>query len=96
MERFDYAALLKAAEEGGYIVTCCDLPSLITQGEDKADALTKAADAMDEVFATCMVEGLTFPTPSKPRRFEYSIAPPAERMAKAALYMAMRYAGNPA
>ena len=68
MERFDYAVLLKAAEEGGYIVTCRDLPSLISQGEDKADALTQAADAMDEVFATYMVEGLTFPTPSKPRR----------------------------
>ena len=93
MERFDYAVLLKAAEEGGYIVTCRDLPSLITQGEDKADALTQAADAMDEVFATYMVEGLTFPTPSKPRRYEYSIAPPAETMAKAALYMAMSEAG---
>ena len=93
MERFDYAVLLKAAEEGGYIVTCRDLPSLISQGEDKADALTQAADAMDEVFATYMVEGLTFPTLSKPRRYEYSIAPPAETMAKAALYMAMSEAG---
>lgn len=93
MELFDYAVLLKAAEEGGYIVTCRDLPSLITQGEDKADALVQAADAMDEVFATYMLEGLTFPTPSKMRRGEYSIAPPAETMAKAALYMAMSEAG---
>ena len=93
MERFDYPVLLKAAEEGGFTVTCRDLPSLITQGEDKADALAQAADAMDEVFATYMVEGLTFPTPSKPRRYEYSIAPPAETMAKAALYMAMSEAG---
>ena len=89
MERFDYPVLLKAAEEGGLIVSCRDLPSLITQGEDKADALSQAADAMDEVFATYMLESLTFPTPSKPRHGEYSIAPPAETMAKAALYMAM-------
>ena len=93
MERFDYPVLLKAAEEGGFIVSCRDLPSLITQGEDKADALSQAADAMDEVFATYMLEGLTFPAPSKPRRYEYSIAPPAETMAKAALYMAMSEAG---
>ena len=93
MELFEYAVLLKAAKEGGYIVTCRDLPSLITQGEDKADALAQAADAMDEVFATYMLEGLTFPTPSKPRRYEYLIAPPAETMAKAALYMAMSEAG---
>ena len=93
MELFDYPVLLKAAEEGGYIVTCRDLPSVITQGEDKAEALVQAADAMDEVFATYMLEGNTFPTPSKPRRGEYSIAPPAETMAKAALYMAMSEAG---
>lgn len=93
MERFEYPVLLKAAEEGGFIVTCRDLPPLITQGENKADALAQAADAMDEVFATYMLEGLTFPAPSKTRRGEYSIAPPAGTMAKAALYMAMSEAG---
>jgi antitoxin HicB len=70
MERFEYPVSLKAAEEGGFIVTCRDLPALITQGEDKEDALAQAADAMDEVFATYMLEGLTFPTPSKTRRGE--------------------------
>ena len=93
MERFEYPILLKAAEEGGFIVTCRDLPPLITQGENKEDALAQAADAMDEVFATYMLEGLTFPTSSKTRRGEYSVAPPAETMAKAALYMAMSEAG---
>ena len=93
MERFEYPVLLKAAKEGGFIVTCRDLPPLITQGENKADALAQAADAMDEVFATYMLEGLTFPVPSKTRRGEYSIAPPAGTMAKAALYMAMSEAG---
>ena len=83
----------KAAEEGGFVVTCRDLPPLITQGEDRQDALVQAADAMDEVFATYMLEGIVFPTPSKTRRGEYSVAPPAETMAKAALYMAMSEAG---
>ena len=76
MERLDYPILLKVAKEGGYIVTCRDLPALITRGEDKADALAQAADAMDEVFATYMLEALAFPTPSKSRRGEYLIAPP--------------------
>jgi antitoxin HicB len=93
MERFEYPVLLKDAEEGGYVVTCRDLPALITQGENKEDALIQAADAMDEVFATYMLEGLVFPAPSKTRRGEYSVAPPAETMAKAALYMAMSEAG---
>ena len=93
MERFVYPVLLKAANEGGFSVTCRDLPALITQGEDKADALSQAADAMDEVFATYMLEGFTFPAPSKTRRGEYSVAPPAGTMAKAALYTAMSEAG---
>ena len=93
MERFEYPVLLKAAKEGGFVVTCRDLPALITQGEDKEDALAQAADAMDEVFATYMLESLIFPTPSKTKRGEYSVAPPAETMAKAALYMAMSEAG---
>lgn len=93
MERFEYPVLLKTAEEGGFVVTCRDLPELITQGEDKADALMQAMDAMDEVFATYMLAGLVFPAPSKTRRGEYSVAPPAETMAKAALYIAMSEAG---
>ena len=93
MKRFQYPVLLTAAEEGGYVVTCRDLPSLITQGEDEQDALTQATDAMDEVFATYMTEGIAFPEPSKARRREHLVAPPAETLAKAALYVAMREAG---
>jgi antitoxin HicB len=92
MERFDYAVRL-SADDGGFVVTCRDLPSLITEGNDKADALAHAVDALDEVFATYMVEGLVLPPPSEPKRGEYLIAPPAETMAKAALYLAMRDAG---
>lgn len=92
MERFEYAVKLMRADEGGFVVTCRDLPPLVTQGEDKADALAQAADAMDEVFATFIQNKLAFPTPSKTRRGEYQIAPPADTVAKAALYVAMREA----
>ena len=90
MERFEYAVMLTPADEGGFVVTCRDLPQLVTQGEDVADALLEAADAMDEVFAAYMQGKLAFPAPSKARRSEYRVAPPAETMAKAALYVAMR------
>ena len=75
-----------------YVVTCRDLPQLVTQGEDVADALLEAADAMDEVFAAYMQGKLAFPAPSKARRSGYRVDPPAETMAKAALYVAMREA----
>ncbi len=93
MLRFQYPVLLSVAQEGGYVVTCRDLPQLITQGENEQDALEQAADAMDEIFATYMIEGTDFPTPSKGKRREYLVSPPAETMAKAALYVAMREAG---
>ena len=93
MNRFEFPVLLTTAGEGGFVVTCRDLPQLITQGEDQADALLQAVDAMDEVFATYMIEGIDFPEPSRLRRREQLVAPPAETMAKAALYVAMREAG---
>jgi len=93
MNRFQYAVLLSPAEEGGYFVTCRDLPELVTQGESVEDALEQASDAMDEVFATYLTEGLDFPEPTKARRRERMVAPPLETVAKAALYVAMRRAG---
>ena len=41
MERFEYAVRLAPAEEGGFVVTCRDLPQLITQGESLPDALSE-------------------------------------------------------
>ncbi|MFI4940558.1 MAG: type II toxin-antitoxin system HicB family antitoxin [Burkholderiales bacterium] len=92
MERFEYAVLLKPDDDGGYVVTCRDLPQLITQGEDVADALKEAADAMDEVFAAYMIGDLGFPCPTKKKRGEYMVSPPAETIAKTALYVAMKEA----
>ena len=93
MNRFQYAVLLSPSDEGGYVVTCRDLPELITQGDSVAEALEQASDAMDEVFATYLTEGLDFPEPNKARRREHMVAPPPETVAKAALYVAMRRAG---
>ena len=93
MERFEYAVRFAPADEGGFVVSCRDLPQLVTQGDDLAHALAEASDAMDEVFAAYMLGGLTLPTPSKVRRGERLVSPPAETMAKAALYVAMSEAG---
>lgn len=93
MERFRYAVKFAAAVEGGFVVTCRDLPQLVTQGEDENDALAEATDAIDEVFAAYMQGGLPFPIPTKPKRGERLVSPPAETIAKAALYVALAEAG---
>ena len=92
MERFEYAVHLQPADEGGFVVTCRDLPALVTQGEDQADALAQAADAMDEVFAVHMDDGLPLPAPTAALEGEFMVSPPAETVAKAALHLAMRAA----
>ena len=89
MERFEYAVKLAPADEGGFVVTCRDLPQLITQGEDREHALSEAADAMDEVFAAYMQDGLPMPAASNPQKNEWMVSPPAETVAKAALAQAM-------
>ncbi|OWQ44479.1 hypothetical protein CDL60_25585 [Roseateles noduli] len=92
MERFEYAVHLEPASEGGFVVTCRDLPALITQGEDLVHALGEASDAMDEVFALYMSDGIPFPAPTRARRREHLVSPPPETVAKAALHAAMQSA----
>jgi antitoxin HicB len=92
MEYFQYAVLLKKDTSGGYVVTCRDLPQLITQGESIENALFEASDAMDEVFAAYMINNVKFPEPSPKKRGEYMVVPPAETIAKAALHTAMKEA----
>ncbi len=92
MERFEYPVRFKRAAEGGYVVTCRDLPALVTQGEDLGDAHAQAVDAMDEVFATMMKLDRPLPAPSEARRGERLISPPVETVAKAALYSTLREA----
>lgn len=50
-------------------------------------SLDEAADAMDEVLAVYMQAGLALPEPSKLRKGEHVVSPPAETMTKAGLYV---------
>ncbi len=93
MHQFEYAVKLTRAREGGFVVTCRDLPEVVTQGEDMDDALEQASDAMAEAFAMRIDDGLDFPVPSAPKRGEHKASPPVEMVAKAALYVTMREAG---
>jgi len=92
METLAYAVRLEPAKEGGYVVTCRDLPEVVTQGDDLEEALAQASDAMDEAFAARIDDGEDFPETSAPRKGEYLVAPSSDLSAKAALYLAMKEA----
>ncbi|MDB5970961.1 MAG: hypothetical protein JWQ90_3411 [Hydrocarboniphaga sp.] len=94
MRQFAYAVKLTPdKDDGGYVVTCRDLPEAITQGESIEDALTEAADCLEEAVAARIDDGGDIPTPSVSRRGERAVSVPASMALKAAVYLAMREAG---
>ncbi|MDH0867086.1 type II toxin-antitoxin system HicB family antitoxin [Mitsuaria sp. GD03876] len=74
MTPMQYAVHLQPDAEGGFVVTCRDLPELITQGEDVTHALMEAMDALDEVVALYRCESLALPQPTPAQENEYLIA----------------------
>lgn len=91
---FSYPVTLTPDEaDGGFVVTFRDVPEAITQGDDTADALVQAADALDEAMAGRIRRGDPIPEPSAPEPGQTLIPVPALTAAKAALYLALQDAG---
>ena len=80
-----YPVRLKAAEEGGYVVTSPDIPEAITQGEDVEDALLHAADALESALDFYFEDRRPVPAPSKPKRGQRVVELPASVSAKVLL-----------
>lgn len=80
-----YPVRLKAAEEGGYIVTFPDIPEAITQGEDREDALRHAADALESALEFYFEARRRVPAPSKPKRGQRVVELPVSVAAKVLL-----------
>jgi antitoxin HicB len=90
---FAYPVTLTPDEtDGGFTVTFEDIPEAITQGEAVPDALTEAADALEEAIAGRIRRGDAIPEPS-PAADRPKIPVPAQTAAKAALYLALKETG---
>ncbi len=50
--------------DGGFVVTFLDVPEAISQGNDTADALFQASDALEEAIAGRIRRGDAIPEPS--------------------------------
>jgi|SRR5919108_5836197 antitoxin HicB len=94
MRQFTYAVKLTAdRRDGGYVVTCRDLPEVVTQGESVKDALAEAADALDEAIAARIDDGRDIPKPAAKKGGEHAVSVPPSMALKAAVYLAVRDAG---
>ena len=88
--RYAYPAELESYGENEVVVSFRDIPWCHTSGEDIAEALVEAADALEEAIAWYIAEGEDIPTPSVPMPSvpmpgEYVVPLPAQTAAKAVL-----------
>lgn len=91
MQRFTYPVTLTPdAQDGGYVVTCRDIPEVVTQGESVEDALDAAAGAFEAAIEMRIEDGMEIPVPSSRRRGELLAGLPVGTAMKAALYVSMR------
>jgi antitoxin HicB len=84
-----YPIRLARDDNGTILVTVPDLPEVSTFGEDTADALVRAADAIATALQGRITARDKIPTPSRPRRGQRLVALPAIIAAKLELYRAM-------
>ena len=91
MQNFIYPALFTPDEdEGGFVVTFRDSPEAITQGETVDEALTEAADCLEEAIANRVVMDMPIPLPTSVDEQEYAVPLSIQMAAKAALYLTIR------
>jgi antitoxin HicB len=92
MRSLVYGAKIEPGDEHGLVVTFPDVPEAITQGEDHADALAMAEDALGLALLTYPERGLPLPKPKAKGRGLVPIAPAPDVAAKLAVLEAFREA----
>lgn len=89
---------LEPDDNGSLLVTCPLLPEVTTFGDDEADALRHAVDAIEEALAARINDGLDIPVPparppsarSRATRYRRGVTLPLMTALKVALYRALR------
>ncbi len=93
MHSFVYPINLTEEREGGFLVTCRDIPDVITQGESRAQALEEAEGALQAAIEMRIEDGMDIPPASRAKPGEHWVAVPINTAMKAAVYLAMRDQG---
>jgi antitoxin HicB len=93
MSRLRYPVVLAPAAEGGFVVTFPDVPEAITQGDDRADAVANARDALETALELYVDENQDLPAPRSPKRGQMLVSPAPLATLKLELYQTMRDEG---
>ena len=91
--RYLYPCVLEQEEGGGFVVSFPDVPGANTCGDDRAEALAMAEDALAVALAGHVHErwDIPVPSPAAPGQILVAVAPLVA--AKLVLYSAMREQG---
>lgn len=88
----NYPVVLTPDDNGTLLVTCPDLPEVTTFGEDRDEALQRAADAIEEALAARIAHREDIPAPSRPNGRPRAILP-FLTVVKVSLYLTARQQG---
>ncbi len=88
-----YRVVLKRASNGTVVATFPDVPEAHTVGNDEAQALRRARDALETALAIYVDERRDLPRPARPREGQRMVALAPMAAAKLAIYQAMRDQG---
>jgi len=83
-----YPLILTPDDNGTLLVTCPDLPEVTTFGEDEADALRHARNAIEEALAARIADGREIPQPRARSKIVASL--PTQTALKVCLYRALQ------
>jgi antitoxin HicB len=89
MTGFAYPVDLEQEKKGLWAAVMPDVPSAHTQGDDRADALRHAVDALEGALGLLMARGGEIPSPS-PARGRPVVVPSTRAALKLHIYDAMR------
>lgn len=91
--QYVFAARFEPEPDGGYLVTFPDVPEAITQGDDRADAVASASEALGLALRGIVLDDRPLPRPKTSGEGLVAIAVSPETALKLAVIEAFREAG---
>lgn len=91
MQRFTFPVILTPDKKaGGFVVTCRDVPEVVTQGETLEEGISEAGGALEAAIEMRIEDDMEIPAPSARKRGEHLACLPVGTAMKAALYVSMQ------
>ena len=90
---FTYPVALTPDDNDTLLISFPDVPEAHTYGEDEAEALIQAVDALETAFWARVRAREDIPLPSRANRGQRTVTLPTRTAAKVALYRTMREQG---